>query len=287
MRASPRADSPRRSRAEPRGILSIIHVAQGRSTGRERAHSTCSEHRQSSRPARPARRGVARSQSGHASANAARRGAGVCVQAHEQRCTDVRWHPHALAAGDDGGAADTAALAYATASADATAKLWNMEGACLATLDGHSNRLARAAFHPSGALRTVWTAARVCVYTVPHVLCVLCVLGIKTDVYVLCIRGARHQRIGVCCACCECCRHHGGSFQPCLLSSWRFIDSRELHHTLWEVRSPPSAPQHQSLLASPGRPPSRPGPVSMRVLAPWWCDKSCCKCKCECEIVVV
>eukprot|EP00892_Ulva_mutabilis_P009024 jgi/Ulvmu1/6494/UM003_0127.1 len=71
-------------------------------------------------------------------------------QAHEQRCTDVRWHPHALAPASDGGAADTATLAYATASADCTAKLWNMDGACLATLAGHTNRLARAAFHPCG-----------------------------------------------------------------------------------------------------------------------------------------
>lgn len=75
------------------------------------------------------------------------------MQAHEQRCTDVRWHPHALAPAGEGGAADTAALAYATASADATAKLWNMDGACLSTLAGHTKRLARAAFHPCGALR--------------------------------------------------------------------------------------------------------------------------------------
>lgn len=63
----------------------------------------------------------------------------------------MRWHPHALADGD-GRQADAAALAYATASADSTAKLWNMEGTCLSTLAGHTNRLARAAFHPCGTL---------------------------------------------------------------------------------------------------------------------------------------
>ena len=62
----------------------------------------------------------------------------------------MRWHPRALAPTDDAGAV-TSSLAYATASADGTGKLWNMEGKCLHTLEGHTGRLARSAFHPSGA----------------------------------------------------------------------------------------------------------------------------------------
>lgn len=108
------------------------------------------------------------------------------VQAHEQRCTDVRWHPHALSPGDDGGAADTAALAYATASADATAKLWNMDGACLSTLAGHTSRLARAAFHPSGAIRAACNKR-----------CVLPYHARSTRAIVRCLSSPRGVRWGV------------------------------------------------------------------------------------------
>jgi U4/U6 small nuclear ribonucleoprotein PRP4 len=38
----------------------------------------------------------------------------------------------------------------ATASADRTAKYWNDQGSLLRTFEGHRDRLARIAFHPSG-----------------------------------------------------------------------------------------------------------------------------------------
>lgn len=78
----------------------------------------------------------------------------VCsiVQAHEERCTDLAWHPQALCADPDTGEARSPeALCYATASADSSAKLWNMAGTCLHTCTGHTRRLARLMFHPQGA----------------------------------------------------------------------------------------------------------------------------------------
>ena len=83
------------------------------------------------------------------------------MQAHEQRCTDVRWHPRALAATGDASSV-THSLAYASASADCTGKLWNMEGKCLHTLEGHTGRLARSAFHPSGVLPLSPRMRRLC-----------------------------------------------------------------------------------------------------------------------------
>jgi WD40 repeat protein len=74
------------------------------------------------------------------------------LQAHEERCTDVQWHPQALCADEDGTLRGPDHLCFATASADNTAKLWNLEGTCLQTLSGHTRRLGRIAFHPSGGL---------------------------------------------------------------------------------------------------------------------------------------
>lgn len=73
------------------------------------------------------------------------------VQAHEERCTDVRWHPQALMPDASGESRGPQELSFATASADSTAKLWNMSGECLHTCSGHTGRLARLAFHPMGA----------------------------------------------------------------------------------------------------------------------------------------
>ena len=74
----------------------------------------------------------------------------IAVQAHEERCTDVQWHPQALATSDAGVMRSTDALSFATASADGSAKLWNMAGTCLHACSGHARRLARLAFHPNG-----------------------------------------------------------------------------------------------------------------------------------------
>uniref|UniRef100_A0A5B7BDU9 Putative U4/U6 small nuclear ribonucleoprotein PRP4-like protein n=1 Tax=Davidia involucrata TaxID=16924 RepID=A0A5B7BDU9_DAVIN len=61
----------------------------------------------------------------------------VCtLKGHTERATDVVFSPmHNY---------------LATASADRTAKLWNIEGSLLKTFEGHLDRLARIAFHPSG-----------------------------------------------------------------------------------------------------------------------------------------
>jgi U4/U6 small nuclear ribonucleoprotein PRP4 len=74
--------------------------------------------------------------------------------AHEERCTDVAWHPDALCPNDAGDVRPPESLSFATASADGVAKCWNMAGECLHTLKGHTDRLARLAFHPSGTLES-------------------------------------------------------------------------------------------------------------------------------------
>ncbi|KAK4484072.1 hypothetical protein RD792_011291 [Penstemon davidsonii] len=58
------------------------------------------------------------------------------LKGHTERATDVAFSPisHQLA----------------TASADRTARLWNLEGTVLRTFKGHLDRLARIAYHPSG-----------------------------------------------------------------------------------------------------------------------------------------
>ena len=67
--------------------------------------------------------------------------------ASAERVTGVALHPEACAGG---GGSDAARLM--TASADGTATLWSMSGQSRATLKGHLARLARCAWHPSGAL---------------------------------------------------------------------------------------------------------------------------------------
>ncbi|GMH40875.1 hypothetical protein BSKO_08779 [Bryopsis sp. KO-2023] len=68
----------------------------------------------------------------------------VEFQCHDERCTGAAWHPHSTqeTSGD--------VLSLATASADSTAKLWTNTGKLLKTLEGHTDRLARIAFHPMG-----------------------------------------------------------------------------------------------------------------------------------------
>ncbi|GAQ77709.1 U4/U6 small nuclear ribonucleoprotein PRP4 [Klebsormidium nitens] len=65
-------------------------------------------------------------------------------RAHAERITDVAFHP-SPAIGMDSDGPD-----LATASADRTAKLWNLKGKEVRTFSGHLDRLARIAFHPSG-----------------------------------------------------------------------------------------------------------------------------------------
>lgn len=58
------------------------------------------------------------------------------LKGHTERATDVSFSPlhnH-----------------LATASADRTARLWNIDGSLLRTFEGHLDRLGRIAFHPSG-----------------------------------------------------------------------------------------------------------------------------------------
>lgn len=58
------------------------------------------------------------------------------LKGHTERATDVAFSP--------------VGNYIATASADRTARLWNVEGSCLKTFEGHLDRLGRIAFHPSG-----------------------------------------------------------------------------------------------------------------------------------------
>ncbi|KAI3933192.1 hypothetical protein MKW98_016518 [Papaver atlanticum] len=62
---------------------------------------------------------------------------GAALRGHTQQVTDVAFSP-------------TATNLLATASIDRTAILWNTEGVCLRKFEGHFDRLARLAFHPSG-----------------------------------------------------------------------------------------------------------------------------------------
>ncbi|KAI3838829.1 hypothetical protein MKX03_002605 [Papaver bracteatum] len=62
---------------------------------------------------------------------------GSPLRGHTQQVTDVAFSP-------------TATDLLATASIDRTAILWNTEGVCLRKFEGHFDRLARLAFHPSG-----------------------------------------------------------------------------------------------------------------------------------------
>jgi hypothetical protein len=73
--------------------------------------------------------------------NCARQGE---FRAHAERCTDVKWHPAALVTlGREGGC-------LATGSADCTGAIWSADGAQLRKLEGHTDRLARVAWHPMG-----------------------------------------------------------------------------------------------------------------------------------------
>lgn len=85
----------------------------------------------------------------------------LTVQAHDDRITGVAWHPSAQpslanghqdnsATGDDNIKEGGGVCGLATASADTTARLWTSGGKLLHTLQGHTDRLARLAFHPMG-----------------------------------------------------------------------------------------------------------------------------------------
>eukprot|EP00798_Chlamydomonas_sp_ICE-L_P015681 gene15681-21787_t len=66
------------------------------------------------------------------------------VRAHEERCTDVAWHPAATLSQSE------ESVNLATACADATAALLSAKGEVIQRLVGHTDRLARLAFHPMG-----------------------------------------------------------------------------------------------------------------------------------------
>eukprot|EP00898_Chlorokybus_atmophyticus_P003963 jgi/Chlat1/4568/Chrsp29S00341 len=66
------------------------------------------------------------------------------LRTHQERITGVAFHP----ALNSGLPADGPAIA--TASADATAKLWTMDGTLVRTIKGHLDRLGRIVFHPMG-----------------------------------------------------------------------------------------------------------------------------------------
>lgn len=65
-------------------------------------------------------------------------------QYHTERATDIAFHPLSCTT------LDPEAANIATASADCQAVLWSLSGRLVAKLEGHLDRLARLAFHPSG-----------------------------------------------------------------------------------------------------------------------------------------
>lgn len=70
----------------------------------------------------------------------------LSFKAHSERLTAVVWHP----AVDDLNTVPPPPLALATGCIDMTARLWSADGKLLRTLQGHTDRLGRIAFHPSG-----------------------------------------------------------------------------------------------------------------------------------------
>jgi len=82
----------------------------------------------------------------------------VTVRAHEERVTGACFHPRAplpLPPAEAGGAAEGGEgderVCFATGSADTTARVWSPQGKLLRTFAGHTDRLARVAFHPHGS----------------------------------------------------------------------------------------------------------------------------------------
>lgn len=67
------------------------------------------------------------------------------IKAHADRITGVVWHPDTTVSSISG-----TGLALASGAVDCTAKLWSLEGRLLRTLEGHTDRLGRIAFHPMG-----------------------------------------------------------------------------------------------------------------------------------------
>jgi U4/U6 small nuclear ribonucleoprotein PRP4 len=69
----------------------------------------------------------------------------LTIKAHPDRVTGIAVHPSATAAN-----AMDCGLAIASGSSDRTAKLWSADGKLIRTLEGHTDRLGRVAFHPLG-----------------------------------------------------------------------------------------------------------------------------------------
>jgi U4/U6 small nuclear ribonucleoprotein PRP4 len=70
---------------------------------------------------------------------------GIFKGQHMERVTDVAFHPESCQS------LEPSAGNLATASADCKAMLWSLDGKHLQSYEGHLDRLARLAFHPSGA----------------------------------------------------------------------------------------------------------------------------------------
>jgi U4/U6 small nuclear ribonucleoprotein PRP4 len=66
-------------------------------------------------------------------------------KAHDERITGLATNPNS-------GLVKMNGPAFATASADLTARVWASDGTLLCTLTSHEDRLGRVAFHPSGRL---------------------------------------------------------------------------------------------------------------------------------------
>ena len=66
------------------------------------------------------------------------------LDGHQGRATSITWHP------DAGKSRDENAVSLVSSSSDTTAVLWSKRGKKLASLEGHTDRVNRALFHPNG-----------------------------------------------------------------------------------------------------------------------------------------
>ncbi|KAL4445403.1 hypothetical protein ABPG77_011228 [Micractinium sp. CCAP 211/92] len=69
----------------------------------------------------------------------------LTIKAHAERVTGIAWHPEASSTGRM-----ESAVTLASGATDSTARLWSAEGKLLRSLEGHTDRLGRIAFHPMG-----------------------------------------------------------------------------------------------------------------------------------------
>jgi len=66
------------------------------------------------------------------------------LRGHRERVSGIAFHPESCKS------LSRTVANIATGSADATVRLWSLDGAQIGTLEGHAGRVCRTAYHPSG-----------------------------------------------------------------------------------------------------------------------------------------